>query len=252
MNIAVRPAELQEIAALRAEYQAEMSCQIIHDSLHTREGWTLEYLLESAGLPIGYGSVAVGGPWTKTRTLYEFYLRPAYRCRLFECFDTLLAACQAVAVETQTNDRILSVLLHAVCKNILVESILFEDSFLTDLRVKGGIVRRVAPEDAPLLERMKLDGTSGWLLELDGMPVAAGGVLYHYNRPYADLYMEVAEPHRRRGMGSFLVQELKAACHAEGSIPAARCHVGNLPSRRTLQKAGFIPCGCLLAGHVPE
>jgi hypothetical protein len=27
-----------------------------------------------------------------------------------------------------------------------------------------------------------------------------GGILDHYNRPYGDIYMEVAEPFRRRGL----------------------------------------------------
>ena len=35
-----------------------------------------------------------------------------------------------------------------------------------------------------------------------------------------------------------------------GSVPAARCNIGNLASRKTLQKAGFVPCGNLVAGDL--
>jgi GNAT superfamily N-acetyltransferase len=60
--------------------------------------------------------------------------------------------------------------------------------------------------------------------------------------------MEVAEPFRRRGLGSLLVQELKRTCYEMGRIPAARCSADNLASRATLQKAGLVPCGRLLTG----
>jgi GNAT superfamily N-acetyltransferase len=64
--------------------------------------------------------------------------------------------------------------------------------------------------------------------------------------------MKIAEPFQRRGLGAYLVQQLKAACRANGRIPAARCNVQNLASRKTLQRAGFVPCGNILAGDLPE
>ena len=76
--------------------------------------------------------------------------------------------------------------------------------------------------------------------------VANGGILYHYNRPYGDIYMEVAEAYRRRGIGSYFVQELKRICYEGGSIPCARCNPDNTASRKTLQKAGFVPYALLL------
>ena len=62
--------------------------------------------------------------------------------------------------------------------------------------------------------------------------------------------MDVVEAFRRRGLGSFMVQELKRVCYEGGSIPAARCNPANLASRSTLQKAGFVPCGVLLHGTI--
>jgi GNAT superfamily N-acetyltransferase len=90
------------------------------------------------------------------------------------------------------------------------------------------------------------------VLEGEGGIAAGGGVLFHYNRPYGDVYMHVLEPFRRRGLGAFLVQELKRACYEGGSLPAARCNPGNLASRKTLQKAGFVPCGHMLVGALPR
>jgi hypothetical protein len=63
MPLESRQAEPRNIEALRDIYRQEMSCQIIHDSIHSRPGWTQEYLLIEDGVKVGYGSVAVGGPW---------------------------------------------------------------------------------------------------------------------------------------------------------------------------------------------
>ena len=93
-------------------------------------------------------------------------------------------------------------------------------------------------------------GGPEWRLELDGNVAGQGGILFHYNRPYGDIYMEVAEPFRRRGLGSWLVQELKRAAYDLGAVPCARCSPTNLASRRTLQKAGFVPFAHMLTGVV--
>jgi RimJ/RimL family protein N-acetyltransferase len=64
--------------------------------------------------------------------------------------------------------------------------------------------------------------------------------------------MKIAEPFQGRGLGAYLVQELKRACRTGGSVPAARCNIGNTASRRTLQKAGFVPCGNLVSGELND
>jgi GNAT superfamily N-acetyltransferase len=88
------------------------------------------------------------------------------------------------------------------------------------------------------------------VIEADGRIVAAGGVLYHYNPPFGDIYMAVSEPFRRQGYGAFLVQELKRTCKESGKVPAARCNPANAASRATLQKAGLYPCARLMTGTI--
>jgi hypothetical protein len=63
MQFLAKPSSADDILALRTRHRQEMNCQIVHDSIHRREGWTLSYLLERAGVPVGFGSVAIGGPW---------------------------------------------------------------------------------------------------------------------------------------------------------------------------------------------
>ena len=61
---------------------------------------------------------------------------------------------------------------------------------------------------------------------------------------------EVAAPFRRRGLGSYLLQELKRVCRESGGIPCARCSPSNLASQRTLKKAGFVPWTDIVTGPV--
>jgi GNAT superfamily N-acetyltransferase len=252
MPTAVRQAQLAEIEPLRTQYRQEMDCQIIHDSIHGRPGWTREYAIEMDGVLVGYGSLAIDGPWRDTPAHYEFYLQQEYRMRMFELFGALLAACSAKVIETQSNDRTLSVLLHTFSKSVRTESILFEDAFQTSHVPVGAGFRAVTTEDIPFLRERNLDEGASGLVEVDGEIAGAGGILYHYNPPYGDIYMKIAESYRRKGLGAFLVQELKAVCPAGGHIPAARCGVDNLASRRTLQNSGFVPCGNIISGDLPS
>ena len=114
-----------------------MNCQIIHDSIHVRPGWTIEYALDLAGSLVGYGSVAVAGPWTKAHALYEFYVTRDGRRQVFDLFAALLATCDAATIETQTNDPFLTVMLHTFAQGVRAEAILFEDRFETRVYAEG-------------------------------------------------------------------------------------------------------------------
>jgi GNAT superfamily N-acetyltransferase len=227
-----------------------MNCQIVHDSIHRREGWTLSYLLELGGASVGFGSVAIAGPWKDKPTVFEFYLLPEHRSRAFELFEVLLAAGGACFFEVQTSDTLLTVMLHSYGRDIVSEKIVFADRLTTTHPPHGANLRRVTPEEEIRACLEQRQGGGEWLLEIDGAAAAKGGILFHYNRPYGDLYMEVAEPFRKRGLGSYLVQELKRECYGFGAIPCARCHPTNIASRRTLQRAGFVPFAHILTGTI--
>jgi GNAT superfamily N-acetyltransferase len=236
LNLSVTAVEVPEVALWRDLYRQEMNCQIVHDNMHARPGWTQSYLFEVGGAAAGYGSILIGGPWTGTRTVFEFFIASNHRSRVFDLFAKLLEASEATAMEVQSNDVLITVMLHAWAHDIKSEKIIFEDRFTTAHTFESAVLRR------------REDPDRDWALEIDGAVAATGGILYHYNRPYGDIYMEVAEPYRRRGLGSFLVQELKRICYELGSVPCARCNPDNIASRKTLQKAGFVPCAHILTG----
>jgi len=252
MNIEVSQVEVNHIMPLRELYRQEMNCQIIHDSLH-RRGFNDSYLILIDGKIAGYGTVTSGNDEHKVfqrGILNEFYLLPTYKALAVPVFRQLLATSQAMKILAQTNDVLLMLMLYDFATEITGDTILFHDALTTHLSVPDGVFRKATQVDADRIFQHQSEPVGDWLIEVAGIIVATGGFLTHYNPPYGDIYMEVAEPYRRRGYGSYLVQELKRVCYEAGRRPAARCNAANMASRKTLEKAGFLPCARILSGSV--
>jgi len=180
MELSAKAADVEDILPWRDMYRLEMPCQIIHDSLHSRQGWTKPYLLVANGVSVGYGSIAVGGPWKGKPTVFEWYVVPQHRSRIFDLFGALLAGSGAIAIETKSNAPLLTAMMHTFAQNVMSESILFHDKLTTTHSPPGATVRRATPEDAPQLLSHELDSEADWVVEVESK-VAAAGV----NRPIA-------------------------------------------------------------------
>lgn len=246
MDIQVRRAEFPEVAGLRELYRREMNCQIRHDSALGR-GLADPYLCFVDGRIAGYGGVR--NRYDKDRVT-EFYTLPNVRSAALPMFQAMLVASGATTIEAQTNAPLLLLMLFDCARNIRSETILFQDAETTHLACPGAHLRHAKPEDAGHVFAHQHEPVGDWLIEVEGSVIATGGAYDHYNPPYSDLFMEVAPSHRGRGYGSYLVQELKRLCYERGKVPAARCNVENVASRKTLQRAGFLPCARLLVGDV--
>lgn len=251
MRITVTPVELSDILRMRDLYRQEMNCQIVHDSYHAR-GFSRAYLFRIGGAVAGYGSV---GDYDSrlTEVVTEFYVLPAHRGNALPLMRELIAASGATQIEAQTNDRLLTLMLYDLCplNEIVSNTLLFEDAHQTCLPAPEGAVFRRLTDSLPapvFAEGTETDAE--WGIESAGIIVGTGGFLCHYNPPYGDVYMAVAESHRRQGIGSYLVQEIKRVCYEAGRRPAARCNVNNGASRRTLQRAGLLPCARFLRGTI--
>jgi GNAT superfamily N-acetyltransferase len=249
-DIRVQQASNELVLPLRTRYRNEANCQIVHDSIHSRAGWALSYLIHVGDAPAGFGSIAIAGPWKNKPTIFEFYILPEYRIRVFELFEAFLAASSARFFEVQSSDVLLTIMMHAYGRDVVSESIVFQDRFITTLLPHGAVLRRVTPPKEVRSAIEERAGGGEWMIELDGKPAGKGGILFHYNRPYGDIYMEIEESFRGRGLGAYFVQELKRACYELGAIPCARCNPSNLASRRTLQRAGFVPFAHILDATV--
>ena len=225
-----------------------MACQIVHDSMHRRPGWVEWYSLAIGNTTVGYGAVAVGGPWKDTRTAFEFYVRSPHRTALLELFEAFISGSHAVEVLAQTNDPQLCVGLHQRCRDIQPEALVFRDGPATSLTVLGARVRKRAENEAVF--EHKVEPVGNYVVEFEGAVVATGDYLTHYNPPFVDIFMEVRADMRRRGFGAFLVQEIRRAAQEAKLVPCARCNLDNLGSRRTLARAGLVPCAHIVRGKI--
>jgi GNAT superfamily N-acetyltransferase len=247
MTIEVTRRTAEELFPLHELFRAEANCQLIRDSYWTRgflEAWAL--LID--GKTVGHA--ALGNRHFAGRVI-EFFVLPEYRVQAAELFAELLRASRATHVEAQTNVPLMAAMVREFATETRTESLLFAEEGPTALAAPEDAVFRRKRETGDLgvfEHRMEPEGE--WVIEAAGEIVGTGGFLTHYNPPYADLYMEVEESKRRRGFGSYLIQELRRVCREAGKCPAARCDVGNVASRRTLEKGGMIVCGELVAGMV--
>ena len=246
MVTTARKTELKKIQSLRALYLQETNFQIRYDACHER-GWTDSYLLMTDNLEVGYGSIKARQ--TKDRdTVFEYFVVRPLRKKSSELFRQLLAVSGAQFIECQSNDLLLSSMLYEFSASVSADVVLFEDHAATEYVVPGALVRPKRVDDQ--IFEHKTEPVGEYVVELNDEVVATGGFLLHYNRPFADLYMEVREDFRRRGIASFLLQELKRHCYLTGRVPAARCEIRNVASRAALLKAGLRICGFMLAGKV--
>jgi len=246
MEIAARKVPLESILPLRQLFLQEADHQIRYNACHER-GWSDSYMLAVDGANVGYGSVK-GREIPDRDTVFEYFVVPPFRKYASLLFRALLAAARPEFIECQSNDPLLSAVLFEHGRAIFADTILFEEHFETQFEFPGARVRRRrAGED---IFAHGIEPVGDYVVELNGEVIATGGFMLHYNPPFADLYMEVREDWRQRGVASFLLQELKRECYIAGRVPAARCGIHNAASRGALCKAGLKICGFMLIGEV--
>lgn len=248
MRFQATPVPFETIAPFRDLYRRELGCQIVHDSAHYRENCFQSHLIEVDGKVAGYGSTWIGDYWMIKNSIFEFFLLPEFQPCLFSIFEDFLKAIEPPKLYAQTNDRFLGSLIFDYTQNVSVEHILFADGNVTNYIAPGVLFRRVLAEEKDSIFKHHVEPMGDWALDLDGRVIATGGFANHYNRPFRDIFMEVDAAFRQKGFGRFLVQEMKKACYQSGSVPSARCKPTNIASRKTLEAAGFIPCGRLIHG----
>jgi len=247
MDIHIERRDWPELFAQHELYRAEANCQLIRDS-HWARGFLNCYAIEVDGKRAGHAAIAER--YDKGRVL-EFYTFPDFRGMATRMFAEFLRASEPTHIEAQSNVRLMLDMLKEFADEIVEERFLFADGQRTQLNCPAnGIFRRLkALGELPLFNQ-GTEPPGDWVIEAGGKIVATGGYLTHYNPPYADLYMEVDESQRRKGFGSYLIQELKRVCGENGYRPAARCNYENFASRKTLERGGMRVCGQVLVGAI--
>ena len=246
MKLEVTKTDLGEILYLRSLFLQENNFQIRYNACHER-GWTDSYVVVCNKEKIGYGSIKGNENFSDRDTVFEFYIIPSFRNLSSAAFLGLLNSSKASFIECQSNDLLLTSLLCEYGRNISSNVILFADSVTSDIRIDNVIFRK--RNDGDIVFEHKSEPVGDYVLQLNKDVVATGGFLLHYNMPFADLYMEVREDCRRKGLGSYLIQELKKQCYLSGRVPAARTGIENIPSKATLIKAGLKISGFMFFGR---
>ena len=249
MKCQVEKTSVSEISNLRQLFLSENNFQIRYHSCHER-GWSDSYHLICEKEIVGYGSVKGMKELSDRDTIFEFYLKPDYRKYSNAFFEELIQKSGAIYTENQTNDKFLLSMVYEYCKDISSDVILFEDHFQTNFEMPDVIFRN--RKKGENIVGKKISDDSDFILEKDKKVVAAGGFLLHYNFPFADLYMEVAEDYRKQGLATFILQEVKKECYKAGRVPAARCNIANMGSRKSLLKAGMQIAGYMLKGKIKK
>ena len=206
VQITAQRTDFKNIAPLRELFRAEAGCQIVRDSILPR-GLADPYRILVDGNVAGYGGV-----WNEhfPGRLMEFFVLPEHRGSAPHLFRSLVDVSGATHAEAQTNIALQHEMLLRHLTEPVTENLLFGDGPATNSPNPDFSFRPRAPEDT---------GPDGeWVAERAGEVVGAGGLLHHYNPPFADLFMEVVPPARRQGVGSFLVQELRRVCRESGKI----------------------------------
>ena len=243
--IQVVRATLDQILPLRNQFLKENKFQIRYNACHERN-WADEYLLMLDDAIVGYASVKGRNEVTDRDSIFEFYLMPSHRSNTSSYFDMLIKASQASCIEAQSNEPVLTALQAIYTRKVTPEAILFGNPIATSLKLDGFEFRQRSERD--VIFQHHLEPIGAYVIERNGEVVATGGFMTHYNKPYVDLHMEVVESWRRRGIGSFLLQEIREVCLKSGLVPAARCGVSNHESAATLRKAGFSSVGMVQVG----
>jgi hypothetical protein len=130
-------ARLRDIQSFRALFLQETNFQIRYDACH-RRGWTDSYLLKIDDAAVGYGSIK-GQQRADRDMIFEFFVIPPFRKWASLLFTKLIAAAGATYIECQSNDVLLSAMLHEFARDMSADTVLFEDHVVTEHQIRAGL-----------------------------------------------------------------------------------------------------------------
>ncbi len=249
MKLTITQTGLREILHVRRLFLRDNNFQIRYNACHER-GWTDTYAIWLDSDMIGYSAVKGYENVDDRDTIFEFYILPPFRTLASRAFERLIHVSGASIIECQTNDILLNSMQNQFGKDIRSETVLFSEGYTTELSAPGVVFRERNTNDVIFEHRYEPVGD--YVLDAGDEIVATGGFLLHYNMPFADVYMEVKADRRRKGLGAYLVQEIKKKCFLAGRVPAARTSADNTASSGTLLKAGFSIAGFMLTGKIRQ
>jgi RimJ/RimL family protein N-acetyltransferase len=223
--------------------------------LNTEENvWTSRYYkIQINSAYVGYICV------DSQKTLWEFYLIESAQTYSQEVFKFLIEMNYIVAAESKSFDSLLMALCFDFHKKATCNAYLFRDD--TDVEyLPGGFenieIRLAAKDDLKNLTEInrfaedvdffynldeEIRKEEIFVFVLNGEFLGAGTckrICRSLN--YYDIGMIVTEKHRNKGLGTYIIIKLKEYCYNSNKVPVCDCYYLNYPSKKTLEKAGFI------------
>ncbi len=245
--ITITPTAFEQIHRLRQHYVATLPGGLEgYAEDKARAG--MPYAIAMADQPIGYACI------DHAKCLWQFHLVRHATPQGPEIFAQLIGEGLMTAAVISTRDPLSIALCSEFQQRVWCQAYLFEDGWRTceplpdytsvTLRLaQPGEAARLADLCGDFLEAYEpyilnqrlyiLEAAIGFL----GIGLA-DPVLIH--PPYTCIGMFVHPDHRQRGVGAYLIQQLKARVYALGYIPIAGCGYNNVASRKTLERGGMI------------
>ncbi len=195
------------------------------------------------------------------RYLLRFHLLKNYQNRAQEIFRWIISTYDIQHAITSTIEPLYFSLCLDVQTSVTLHSYLFRDNSRIELSsgLSTSIFRKAEKrelDDIVHFYQAHTKGSGEWIeaflnarlnreelfVLCDRQTLVATGECIPNQKqlPYADLGMVVAQPYRGRGLGSFMLSQLKNHCYKAGWKPICSCAADNHASKKAIEKAGFI------------
>ncbi len=193
--------------------------------------------------------------------LLRFHLLENYQAQAQEIFRWIVSTCGIQYAIASTIEPLYFSLCLDNQVSITLHSYLFRDDKHIELLpgISDSIFRQAEKkelDDIVRFYRANTEGPGEWIeaflherlnrAELFALYdrqilVATGECIPSQKQPsYADLGMVVAQSYRGRGVGSFMLTQLKKHCYEAGWKPICSCAADNRASKKAIEKAGFV------------
>jgi predicted acetyltransferase len=212
----------------------------------------------------------------KNGRLLQFFVADEFLPRASALFDAVLADGELSSASVSTVEPMFLSLCLDRQTDVSINSYLFHDhhpvqpqlSVYPHAQFRPGILADLAPlvqfyqenneyEDTEAIEegagglepyaRELIENEQVFLLVDAGVILGIGECRHsETQKPYADVGMITHYQHRQRGIGVFILAQLKESCYSHYVKPICSCAFDNIASRKTIEKAGFITQHCIL------
>ena len=238
---------LAEIQEQREAYMNELAYS---QELNSEENvWECQYYkIKIDSVWSGYFCVSLD------KTLWQFYLIKSALSYSQEVFKLLIDMNYIVAAECISYDYLLMSLCFDFHKKAACSAYVFRDD--TEVEYSLSSMENISFRFAKKEDFNSLSEIGGdffynleehirkeevFIFYSDNELLGAGTCKKIFNSlNYYDIGMVVAEKHRNKGIGTFIIIKLKEYCYNSDKIPVCGCWYPNYASKKTLEKAGFI------------